>query len=223
MAEKTLERSINSVLNQTVFNETDMFLTVVINGPIDGSGAIAHRISQKCPKISITYSDPGIVPALNRGLKTARASDFIARIDADDFWYPEKIEKQLKLFKENSDLDILGTQIRLVSPETWAPTGVSNDYPLDHYNMRNWLKANRNPIAHPSVLFKSHILNKVGGYDDIFPMAEDMWLWVKAVLCGYTLGNTNEVLVDYTSTHNPKYRPVVPQLVSHIHKLAEQL
>jgi len=222
-AEKTLERSINSVLSQTVYNNIDLFITIVINGPLDGSVEISQNLAKKYGKINILYSQPGIVPALNHGLKTSKQSDFIARIDADDIWYPQKLEKQLNVFKENLQLDILGTQIRLVNLGSWEPTGVPIQYPLDHDEMVNFLKAGHNPIAHPSVLFRSRILKKVGGYDDLFPLAEDMWLWSKAVLCGYKIGNTPDVLVDYTSTHNPNYKPIVGQLVSCVHRLVGQI
>ena len=202
-AERTIEVSIQSVLNQTY---SDLELLVVLNGCTDGTDDTVGRISKNDSRVKLLHSEKGIVPALNTGLMHA-SGDVVARQDGDDEWYPFKLEKQLEQF---TDCDILGTQIDVNS------SGNINrsNYPLDHNGCVGWLLGSQNPIAHPSVIFKRSILNRVGGYWDIFPLAEDMDLWMRCIPF-FKLKNTDFVGMKYNHIHNPKYDSNVPRIISH--------
>lgn len=231
-AEKTLRRSIESIFNQSLLQRPDHEIHVILvyNGCTDGSEELGHLLSIEaaCEKqgwmqsyicvheLKMPEDQKGIVPALNFGLFHAQklGVDFIARQDADDCWYPQKLEIQLLQFQRHPEVDVCGTQIQLVSKEDFVPLSVSNN-PIADHQIRQFLMAGSNPIAHPTVLFKPRVLNCAGVYDDLFPMAEDLWLWMKISKAGFKFTNTTEVLVDYTSTTNPNYTPLSPQLASH--------
>ncbi len=205
--ESTISKSIKSVINQTY---QDFEIILVDNNCQDKTVEIALDIGKDKIKL-VKCKEPGIVPALNTGLQNA-SYDLIARQDGDDIWYPEKLEKQIDFMFKNPSVDICGTQIRLVSPFG----EVLDDgfrYPIYDQLIKSWLLTGRNAIAHPSVVFKKNILLRVGGYDDTYPIAEDHHMWLRCIKW-FNFANLSDILVDYTSAHNPKYDSKFPLLAS---------
>lgn len=204
---KTISKSIKSVLAQTY---QDFELIVVNNTCKDDT--IEKVLSFEDSRINVVdCTTPGIVPALNTGLSRS-SSPLIARQDGDDVWYPEKLEKQLEVFDSRSDIDICGTQIRLVSNDGQIVDDKFR-YPVEDTDIKTWLLTGKNAIAHPSVMFKREILLRTGGYDDSYPIAEDHHMWLRCVKW-FNFCNLGDVMVDYNSTHNPKYDPRIPLLAS---------
>jgi glycosyltransferase involved in cell wall biosynthesis len=232
-ARTTLRHSLDSVLNQSILNNhsVELLLVLVYNGCTDNSKEVGRQFcidsslrqfngSFEPIEINLSANVKGIVPALNRGLNEAIKwnAEYIARQDADDYWYPTKLEKQLDFFKKNPEVDVLGTQINLVEASEKKTLITSSNNPLINHAMRTAMLNGYNPIAHPSVMFKTEMLLKTGVYDNLFPMAEDYWLWMKAMKQDCKLSNLPDILVDYTSTHNPSYTPLSPQLACHTMK-----
>ena len=120
----------------------------------------------------------------------------------------KKLQAQLELLNSNPDIDICGTSLRYVKPDTYEPTH-EMIYPASHDECIQWLSSGRNPIAHPSSIYRTHIFSKCGGYDNTFSLAEDMFLWLRAWRNGYRFGNVTYPLVDYTHVPNPNYNPSV--------------
>lgn len=210
--ERTIERSIKSLLEQTYDNWDLIF---VDNGSTDSTVKIVESLmaSNKKDWTLLNCQIPGIVPALNKGLFTIMSSDYdlIARLDADDFWYSEKLEKQVKFLSDNPKVSILGTQINRVDSIKFNSLPEQIKYPITSADIKKMLLSGNNAIAHPSVVFKPEIILTTGGYDSTYPVAEDYHLWLKA-LHWFDFANLDEVLVDYTVSHNPKYNPHTPKL-----------
>ena len=205
--EETISQSINSVLEQSY---QDFEIVLVDNNCTDKTVEIARDLAKDKIKI-FSCHEPGIVPALNLGLQQIK-SEFIARQDGDDIWYSEKLEKQINFLNINSDVDICGTQIRLVKNFTNV---IDNEfrYPLEDQQIKSWLLSGNNSLAHPSVVFRRSILLRVGGYDDTYPIAEDHHMWLRCIKW-FNFANLPEVLIDYNSNHNPDYDPEYPLLAS---------
>jgi len=107
-----LEEAIRSVFNQTVpVGE----VIVVDDGSGDDSATVAAAFA---PGVTCLHqSHQGYAAARNLGVRTARG-DFIAHLDADDLWLPHKIERQLRAFAADPELEIVGGQIQnFFSPE----------------------------------------------------------------------------------------------------------
>ena len=204
--ETTIERSIDSVLKQTYEN---FELIIINNNCTDNTIKLVKKFNDERIKI-ISCTTPGIVPALNTGLREA-TGDYIARQDGDDYWYPEKLKKQVYVL-DNSSADICGTQINVVD-ENYKIVDDSFRYPLKDKPIKSWLLTGKNAIAHPSVVFRKEVLLRVGGYDDSYPIAEDHHLWLRCIRW-FNFFNLPEVLVDYTAIHNPLYDPKYPLLSS---------
>lgn len=204
-AEASIGPAIQSVLAQVV---NDIEVLCIVNGTTDNTVDSINQIKDN--RIKILYSEPGIVPALNMGLKNSQG-EFIARQDADDIWLPEKLNKQLKFFDDNKDIDILGTQINIVDSNNSFIRKTA--YPTEHSEIVKGILSGINPIAHPSVFFKRKILDKCAGYFDLFPLAEDLDLWSRC-LPWFKFSNLDEALVTYKHVPNPNYNPKVPVILS---------
>ena len=205
--ENTIKSSLQSIMNQSY---QDFEIILVDNNCQDKTVEIAKDICKDKLKV-FTCNVPGIVPALNTGLRHC-LGEIIARQDGDDVWYEDKLEKQVSFMKNNESIQICGTQIKLVDKNG----NVIDDnfrYPIDDQQIKSWLLTGRNSLAHPSVVFRKEILLRVGGYDDSYPIAEDHHMWLRCIRW-FNFANLTETLVDYTSVHNEKYDPKFPLLAS---------
>lgn len=201
--ERLLERSLRSVFNQTYKN---IEVITILNNCSDRSEEICKNFNTK-----ILYcKDQGIVPTLNTGLLEAKGK-YIARQDDDDFWYPDKLEKQITFLENNPEIDIVGTQIRILD-ENLKVKSNQELRPLKDKDIKNCLLNSINAIAHPSVVFRKKILKRIGMYSDLYPFAEDYEMWLKCIKW-FNFYNLSETLIDYTHSHNIYYNPRINQLL----------
>ena len=97
-AENFLPETIDSVLNQTF---RDWELIVVDDCSTDRTFEIASAYAEKDPRVRVVRNEvnAGVAATRNHGLDVA-TGDYIAFVDSDDLWLPEKLEKQLRFMKE---------------------------------------------------------------------------------------------------------------------------
>lgn len=206
---KTLQAAVKSVCNQG-FN--DLEIIIAVNGSSDNTLEIASNI--KDDRIHVIETQPGIVPALNAALKVSKGK-YIARQDADDTWLEGKLRQQIEVL-ENNNIDILGTQM-IIRRENEHDSLTS--YPINHNDIVNWLFNAKNPIGHPSVVFRQSLLEKVGGYWEAFPLAEDFDLWMR-MLVHAKFSNTSTPGIIYNHVPNNDYdSKVVISAASHYRSL----
>ena len=94
-AERFIERTLNSILNQTYKN---LEVLVVDDGSQDRTVEIVKAIAQEDRRVILLHqSNSGVARARNLAIAKAKG-EYIAPIDADDIWYPQKIEKQVEVF-----------------------------------------------------------------------------------------------------------------------------
>src|ERR1700755_1199399 len=103
-AEHYIAEAIASVLQQTYAN---FELVIVNDGSTDGTRNIIKTFRDPRIKL-IDQANMGVAAALNTGLGHARAP-YIARFDADDICYPERLEKQLDFLQSNPDYILVGS------------------------------------------------------------------------------------------------------------------
>ena len=107
-AAATVERAARSILDSTLCK---LELIVIDDGSADDSAAIVRQIDDL--RLRLIQQDAlGVCAAANRGTVEAHAP-VIARMDADDFSHPSRLEKQLSLLR-NSGADMVGCQVRIV-------------------------------------------------------------------------------------------------------------
>jgi glycosyltransferase involved in cell wall biosynthesis len=152
-AEKTLEKSILSILNQSYKN----IEYILIDG---GSTDFTLEIIQEHKgKIDYYLSEPdkGIYDAWNKGLDNA-SGDWIVFIGADDFLLEDAISSYVKMISENVDLDMI-TSKAIICNEN----GLSNKIigkPFSSNKLRHHMH-----IVHSGCITKKSIFDKYGPFD----------------------------------------------------------
>jgi len=168
-----LPRAIKSVLSQTF---QDFELIIVDDGSTDNTKEIVKSFQNKDERIKYVYQDnQGESGARNTGLRESQG-EYIAFLDSDDEWLPEKLEKQLELF-QHSDKKNLG----FVSCNALIKEGDrAREYKIPRYrkNFEELLKGNF--ICSPSsVIIKNKVFNSVGGFDKKLKMGPDWDMWIR--------------------------------------------
>lgn len=113
-AEKTIELAIESVLNQTYSN----FELLVINDcSKDGTAKLVEAFSAKDNRVRLISNEKnsGVSFTRKHGLEESNGS-WIAILDSDDAWAPDKLEKQIKLQKR-TNADLLFTGSAFMDPD----------------------------------------------------------------------------------------------------------
>lgn len=185
----TIQGVIESVLNQT-YSEP-MEIIVVNDGSSDGCEKIVEAIILNNQSIHtvelINKENGGVSSARNRGIKEA-AGDWIALLDADDIWFPEKLEKQFEVIAENPDISFIGCNRN------------GEVYPFFGKKKKALYSLNAKEIIikwYPqtsTAVVKRDLLVKAGLYDERRSHAEDGDLWLRLAVFG-DLWVLNEDLV----------------------------
>jgi glycosyltransferase involved in cell wall biosynthesis len=154
-AARFLHEAVASVLAQT--HPVDE-LVVVNDGSEDDTAAIADRLAEQHPLVRVLHQDnAGPGAARDQGISVT-SGEFVALLDADDRWHPEKIAAQLNVFASRPDVDAVFTLA-----QNWFD-GVEERGPTT-------------PMAGhipSSILFRRSVLDRTGGFD----MAGDLNDWV---------------------------------------------
>ena len=112
-----LGEAIDSVLRQS---HDHLEVIVVDDGSTDGTSEIATRFGSRVR--SVFQAHTGLAAARNHGVRVSTGA-YLAFLDADDLWEPEKLSIQLEAFAADADLDIIfGRVIQFWSPELSPPT-----------------------------------------------------------------------------------------------------
>jgi GT2 family glycosyltransferase len=133
----------------------------------------------------------GLAAALTAGLERC-SYDVVARVDADDVSRPERFERQLPLIADGAD--VVGSAMTEIGDDE-SLTLATRTVPTGRAAIERVSRI-RNPINHPTVVFRRSAVAAVGGYQPV-PKAEDYWLWVRMMRAGADLRNVNEPLVSY--------------------------
>jgi glycosyltransferase involved in cell wall biosynthesis len=173
-----LERAVGSVVAQDI---DDWELILVDDGSTDCTPQLRRRFSDM---LGSKYRDlesggKGASAARNAGLAVARG-DYIAFLDSDDFWLPEKLGMQVEAmrsceaaglcFTDYAEIDSSGRITR--REHTIAAELNGNAYPA-------LLDVDHNCVTTPSVMIRKDILEKAGGFDETMHICEDIDLWAR--------------------------------------------
>jgi glycosyltransferase involved in cell wall biosynthesis len=161
--------AISSVLAQTFH---DFELLIVNDGSTDNTADLI-KLFDDARIVLIEQEKKGIASALNNGLQHARAN-LIARFDADDICFADRLEKQYQFMLSNPDYIVIGSAAEYIDH-----TGnyVFTHTPLAKTNEEiQKLAYNICPFIHASVLYKKDIVKNIG-YNIYAHNFEDHLLW----------------------------------------------
>lgn len=118
--------------------------------------------------------------------------EFIARMDSDDISKQERFEKEITIFENKKDVDVVGSFISEFNNNPDEITGI-RQVPETHEDILKMFKM-RNPVNNVTVMFKRDSLTKIGGYSEE-RANEDFNIYVKLLLDGNKFYNIQEPLV----------------------------
>jgi glycosyltransferase involved in cell wall biosynthesis len=188
-AEKFLDKSIQSVLGQTL---RDFELIIINDFSKDSSLRIIKKHQAKDKRIILINAQRnlGRAKARNRGLKIARGK-YIAILDADDIALPERLERQYGFLEKNNDIFLVGSGALNID---------------ENGNTLKVHKAISNPtkvaakLAKENCLYHSSIMFRNDGayfYREKFPYSQDYDLYLRILSDGKKIANIREPLIKY--------------------------
>ena len=173
-AEKSIEKSLISIKNQTWEGVFEIIL--VNDGSSDRSKTIIENYQQNHQDqniILINQENRGVSKARNAAMKIAQG-DYIALLDSDDEWLPEKTEKQMK-FLENQNIDFISS--------LWNNENITFPYKLHPPNklVKITLKKLLFKITGQTstAIFKRKIFENTGFFDENQNYSEDANYWMR--------------------------------------------
>jgi glycosyltransferase involved in cell wall biosynthesis len=188
--EDFLAEAIESILGQT-FKEFEFL--IVNDGSKDKSSEIVGKYAQTDQRIRlIEQENKGLVASLNRGLEEARGT-LIARIDADDIAYPDRLEKQVAHMSKNPEVIASGSAITLIDAQGQIIRQI--EYPLTTDEVRKKM-IEGSKLAHPAVMMRRAVVLEVGAYREVCRPADDYDLWLRLLEVG-EIDNLGEPLLYY--------------------------
>jgi glycosyltransferase involved in cell wall biosynthesis len=170
-AEKYIAEAISSVLKQSF---SDFELLIINDGSTDKTVKIIQSFNDK-RIVVIHQENRGIAAALNTGLKNSRAP-YIARFDADDVCYTDRLKVQYDFISAYPEYHIIGSAADYMNV---AGDYIFTQHPVAHLNEEiQGLKYTICPFIHSTVFYKKDVIVKNGGYNEHAYTFEDHFLWV---------------------------------------------
>ncbi|MGQ9689067.1 MAG: glycosyltransferase family 2 protein [Desulfobaccales bacterium] len=161
-----------SVLAQTF---RDFELIVVDDGSTDATLETLAAVAPEGTKILRRPQRRGVSAARNLGVAAARG-EWLAFLDSDDLWLPDKLLRQVEYLRSHPDLEICQTE------EIWIRNGVRVNKPVSHRKMAGDIflpSLERCMISPSAVMLRRQLFEEAGGFDETLPAAEDYDLWLR--------------------------------------------
>jgi glycosyltransferase involved in cell wall biosynthesis len=165
-----LKEAIDSVLSQKF---TDYEVIVVDDGSIDETAALLSDYGDRI--VTIHQENKGVSAARNAGILTAKGC-YIAFLDSDDTWLPEKLSCQMDFFQSHSEAVISQTD------EIWVRNGVRVNPKSRHKKPSGMIfeSSLQLCLVSPSaVMIKKSLFDEIGLFNEAFPACEDYDLWLR--------------------------------------------
>lgn len=181
-----IRAAVESVLAQTF---TDWELVITDDGSSDGTLAALDGIADERVSIEAFPENRSACVALNHCIRRARGR-FIAVLNSDDVWMPEKLARQLAVMEEQPRTAAVFTLVSLID-ERGEPFGTEREHAyvgvFDQPNRdrAEWLRRllfEGNCLCHPSVLVRSAVYREVGMYDERLAQLPDYDMWIRICL-----------------------------------------
>ena len=168
--EKLLKRALDSVYKQTA---TAREVIVVDDGSRDATAAM---VGDLYPEVQYIYQpNLGVSRARNVGLERA-SGEWLALLDSDDEWLPEKLAAQSRALSRGEEFKICHTN------EIWIRNGERVNPKVKHQKAGGWIYQKCLPlcvISPSSVLIHRSVFDDVGCFDETLPACEDYDLWLR--------------------------------------------
>lgn len=195
-----VKESVQSILDQT-YKQFHYYL--IFDGPVSVDiDTYITTLKDERVRLFRLEKNGGLAGALNYLLDIVLKNPeykLIARMDSDDISLPARFEKQLDFLFKNQEISIVGCLYEEIDEE-----GNHLSYrrlPTDHESLRKRYFT-RTPFAHPSVIYRRELIEKVGFYPTDTILMEDNVVWGRALEKGLKFGNIPEDLFKFRIDNN---------------------
>jgi glycosyltransferase involved in cell wall biosynthesis len=180
--EKYVAEAIQSVLDQTY---QDFEIVITDDGSSDSTVSIIKSFTDPRIKLFCFPKNQGAAVAANHCIAEAKG-EFIALLNSDDAFVPEKLEKQVQFLDRNSKMGAVFSYAQFINEDSDDITHTNHLYQeifLQKNRSRfDWLKYffyHGNCFCHPSILIRRECYSKVGCYDPRFAQLPDFDFWIR--------------------------------------------
>jgi glycosyltransferase involved in cell wall biosynthesis len=178
--ERHIRQTIDAVLAQTY---RDLEVIVVDDGSTDATRDIVR--SYGAPVRLIEQANARVSAARNRGIREASAP-FVCFLDHDDYWYPDKLERQLREMARDESLGVVYSEFMWWRPDAAGvfpdPQTMRRDAEGTDPERSGWiyhLLLLDCWVLTSTVMFRREVLQQCGGFDETLPFSEDWDLWLR--------------------------------------------
>lgn len=185
--EKTICRAIDSVLNQTYKN---IEIIIVDDGSTDDTLKLLKKYGSSIKVVNQCHK--GANAARNRGIKEAKG-EYIAFLDSDDEWLPQKTHMQLD-YLEKKGKQVCFCPYKLVADKIQIIPGNYADVDI-YENDINLVLSRGNVIGTPTLIMKKSILDDVGLFNESMQRLQDYELCIR-IAKKYEIGYVSQILVN---------------------------
>lgn len=190
-----LVSSIDSMINQTIKPDE---IIIVEDGPLtEDLYKVLDSYGKKIKRIK-NDNNLGLALSLNKGLNSCR-NNLVARMDSDDISKNDRCEKQLKFFKNNPNVDIVGTWIEEFADSISNIVSIRK-VPCEYSDIYNYAKR-RSAFNHPTVMYKKDKVLQNGGYSNL-RRNQDVDLFGRMLFSGCKAANIGESLLYFRTDNN---------------------
>lgn len=201
--DRYLPQAIASVQQQTY---PHWEIIVIDDGSTDQTQA---AIAPYRSDIRYVYQkNQGVSAARNHGIELAQG-EWIAFLDADDFFFPDKLAAQVAMFYDQPDLGIVHSGWQRVTADGKFIMDVKPWEQVPVLNLESWLRWK--PVLPSAMMFRREWLVKAGGFDPRFPPAEDTELTLRLARLGCKADWLKQVTVGYRQHDQSAMSKGLPQ------------
>lgn len=187
-AERFIWETINSVISQTY---TDWELWVIDDCSTDSTREIVEELASQDSRINLVRNEKnvGVADTRNRGFDLCNGR-YVALLDSDDVWFPDKLDRQMRLAEETG-ADIIYCSYKMID-EHGRP--VCDDFIVPEIEDFDSCLV-RSVISCSTALLSREITDKYRFNKDYYH--EDLVLWLELLRYGYAARGVTEVIAAY--------------------------
>ena len=175
---------------------TNLQVIVVDDGSTDETAEIVRAFSREDPRLRLVRQErTGVSAARNAGLREATGK-WIAFLDADDVWFPDKLAAQLVSADATLGANFLFSNYTFWDGQRELGTRYAKRKQFPHGDVRKKL-ARWNVFGTSSVVVSRSLVDAAGAFDASLSCGEDWDLWLRMAECGMRARGIRRPLLRY--------------------------